>query len=68
VLENMILNFSLHGAKFKTVIKLVANKFGISQSLAREVIAWRTKANTGPSPEFKKCGKITECPAVLLAK
>jgi len=42
----MILKFRLCGAKVDTLIRLVAHKFSISQSLAREVIDCTSKAKS----------------------
>jgi len=67
VLENMILSFTQHGARVKTVIKLVAHKFDISHRLAREVVAWRSQASPDSTPKVQYTSS-KEDPLVLLAK
>lgn len=61
----MILSFTQHGARVKTVIKLVAQKFDISHCLAREVVAWRSQASTGSSPKVQYASS-KEDPLLLL--
>jgi len=63
----MILSFTEHGARVKTVIKLVAQKFDISHRLARDVVAWRCQASTDSSPKVQYTSS-KEDPLVLLAK
>jgi len=67
VLEDMILSFTQHGTRVKTVIKLVAHKFDISHRLAREVVAWRSRASPDSSPKVQHTSS-KEDPLVLLAK
>jgi len=50
VLQNMMSTLTSHGVKIKTVVKLIAQKFNISQRFVRDVIAWWSKGWSGPSP------------------
>jgi len=66
----MILNFSLRRASDETIYKLVACTFCISESLAHEVIAWRSKAKScsSSSLEMTKKSKNQEDSTLKLKK
>jgi len=58
VLENMFCNFTSHGVKIKTLIKLIAQKFNISQRFVGDIIAWWRKGWSARPPEKKIKTKI----------
>lgn len=69
VLEHMMSTFTSHGVKIKTVVKLIAQKFNISQRFVRDVIAWWSKGWSGPSPVLMKMKtKVRGNVALKLAK
>jgi len=69
VLEHMMSTFTSHGVKIKTVVKLIAQKFNISQRFVRDVVAWWSKGWSGPSPVLMKMkSKVRGNLALKLAK
>jgi len=66
MLEKMIVDFSLHGVKAKTVIKLIAHKFNISLQIASEFVNSRSTAKSSPLSDLKKESKIPVNSAVKL--
>jgi len=43
LLKKTLHNLSSNGASFKTIVKLISQRFAIGENLAREVVIWRIK-------------------------
>jgi len=68
MLENMMSSFTSHGVKIKTAIKIIAQKFNISQQFVRDVIAFWSRGWSRP-PQVLKIKSNAQANSVLkLAK